>query len=125
MARVPRVGMHRLIYRRVLQCPSCGYRHASRRLPFEATTNFVLAPYTCCIQCGNLRVRRLPERDQIDAMSHHPISVLLGLLFAPIYHCNSCRLQYRDFRKTSPAARVLHGAAPNDYTDHPSQTPQA
>lgn len=123
MARVPRMGMHRLIYRRVLQCPSCGFRHASRRLPFEATTNFALSLHTRCIQCGNQKVRRLPKRDQIDAMSHHPISLLLGLLFAPIYHCSPCRLQYRDFRPTSRAAAALRGAPPSDYADQPPQTP--
>ncbi len=31
-------------------------------------------------------------------MSSHPICLLLALTFAPIYHCNPCRLQYRDWR---------------------------
>jgi hypothetical protein len=59
----------------------------------------VFSRYTRCVQCGSTRVRRLPERDRIDRMSSHPLSVLLGLTFAPIYHCNPCRLQYRDWRK--------------------------
>lgn len=124
MSRVQRVGIQRLLYRRVLQCPSCGFSHALRRLPFAALTSFLLSWHTRCIQCGNKGVRRLSERDHIDAMSYHPISVLLGLFLAPIYHCNHCRLQYRDFRGTSPTAGKLRAVAPNDYAAPPSATPQ-
>ena len=65
--------------------------------------------------CGNRRVRRIPARDRIDAMSAHPLSILLGLLGAPIYHCNACRHQYHDWRPlpavTSSASAASSGAA--------------
>jgi hypothetical protein len=69
--------------------------------------------------CGNTRVRRLPARDRIDAMSAHPLSMLLGLFGAPIYHCNACRHQYHDWRPllaaTSPARAAADGAEGLDF----------
>jgi hypothetical protein len=47
----------------------------------------------------------MPQRDQIDRMTKHPISLLIGLTGAPIYHCGPCRLQYRDWRDVAPEAR--------------------
>lgn len=104
LERVPRSLVERFVYRRVLVCRKCGYRKPVRRMPFESETAFLVSAHTRCIQCGNLRVRRLPKRDMIDRMSAHPISVLAGLMRAPIYHCNPCRLQYHDWRPLDPAA---------------------
>jgi hypothetical protein len=52
-------------------------------------------------------VRLLSERDHIDSRSAHPLSVLLGLTFAPFLHCNPCRLQYHDWRAVHPSARPV------------------
>lgn len=79
-------------------CRSCGTRVHVWRIPFEATWAFVSTRQTSCIMCGNPRVKRIPARDRIDAMSVHPLSILFGLLGAPIYHCNACRHQYHDWR---------------------------
>ncbi|MFN7916254.1 MAG: hypothetical protein U0Q55_13015 [Vicinamibacterales bacterium] len=112
LERVPRSFVERFLYRKVLQCGKCGFRTRERRVPFEAEIEFATAAHTRCIQCGNLRVRRLPKRDMIDRMSTHPISLLAGLVRAPIYHCNPCRLQYHDWRPVHPSAmreRVMPG----------------
>lgn len=104
LARVPRSLFERLLYRKVQQCSKCGFRVRERRVPFQAEIEFVTARHTRCIQCGNLRVRRLPKRDVIDRMSTHPISLMASLARAPIYHCNPCRLQYHDWRQVHPSA---------------------
>jgi hypothetical protein len=77
-------------------------------VPFEATLTFVLSRHSRCIQCGSYKVRRLNGRDEIDRVSAHPLSMLLGLTLAPFYHCNPCRLQYHDWRSADPAARTDH-----------------
>jgi hypothetical protein len=81
-------------------------------VPFESVLHFALSRHTRCIQCGNLRVRRLPKRDRIDRVSAHPLSVLAGVLRAPFYHCNPCRLQYHDWRSPDPAAVRTERSAP-------------
>ncbi|MGE3958960.1 MAG: hypothetical protein AB7H96_19765 [Vicinamibacterales bacterium] len=101
---MPRSFLERLFYRRVQQCARCGHRVRERRVPFESELAYLVSGHTRCIRCGNLRVRRLPKRDGIDAMSAHPLSVLAGLARAPIYHCNPCRLQYHDWRAVLPPA---------------------
>lgn len=116
LERVPRSFLERLLYRKVLQCAKCGYRQTERRIPFETELEFANASHTRCIQCGNLRVRKLPRRDVIDRMSSHPLSVLAGLARAPIYHCNPCRLQYHDWRPVHPSA-VRERAMPAQSTD--------
>jgi hypothetical protein len=73
-------------------------------MPFEKTTTFVFTRYSRCIQCGSFKVRRLAGRDRIDSISTHPLSVLLSVTMAPFYHCNPCRLQYRDWRPVHPTA---------------------
>jgi hypothetical protein len=100
--RVRRSLVSRAIFRRVLHCGACGHHVRQWRKPFEATRTFVFSRHTRCVQCGSSRVRRLPERDRIDRMSTHPVSLLLALTAAPIYHCNPCRLQYRDWRSIGP-----------------------
>ena len=89
-----------------MACGRCGYRARAWRIPFEKTATFVFARYSRCIQCGSYKVRRLSGRDRIDPSSTHPVSVLLALTRAPFYHCNPCRLQYRDWRPVHPSVRA-------------------
>ena len=42
-------------------------------------------------------------------MSLHPFSLIGALVRAPIFHCNVCRHQYRDWRGAGPDA----GASPD------------
>jgi hypothetical protein len=110
LTRTTRTWLQRLLYRRLLCCAACGFEVPDRRLPFKASLRFLASSHSRCIECGTTRVRRLPARDSIDRMSRHPLSLLFGLTFAPIYHCGRCRLQYRDWRR-APAAEPLRGVA--------------
>ena len=100
--RVHRNLLERLVCRRVMACARCRRRFREWRIPLDAEAVFLSSRYTCCIQCGNPQVRRLPKRDGIDRMSSHPLSLLMGLAMSPIYHCRLCRLQYRDWRQVTP-----------------------
>ncbi len=113
--RQRRTSIERVLYRRLWVCRSCGARVHVWRIPFEATWAFVSTRHTSCIMCGNTRVRRIPVRDRIDAMSAHPLSMLFGLMGAPIYHCNACRHQYRDWRSLAPVTEpTADGARESD-----------
>lgn len=92
----------RLLFRRLWICRACGTQLRAWRIPFESTVHFLRSPYTRCISCGNPRVRHLVTRDRIDQMSTHPVSLALGLVRFPIYHCNACRHQYHDWRHVHP-----------------------
>lgn len=107
--RQRRNTVERILYRKLWSCRSCGLRVHVRRIPFQATWSFVSTRHTSCIMCGNTRVRRIPARDRIDAMSAHPLSILFGLMGAPIYHCNACRHQYHDWRSLLSASEPVAG----------------
>ena len=109
--RQRRSSVERVLYRKLWVCRSCGTRVHAWRIPLEATWLFLSTRYTSCIMCGNTRVRRIPARDRIDAMSAHPVSMLFGLAGAPIYHCNACRHQYHDWRPLRAVASQASAAA--------------
>jgi hypothetical protein len=48
-------------------------------------------------------LRRLAERDHIDHMYRHPLSLLQRLLGGKLYHCRYCRIQFYDWRRPAPA----------------------
>lgn len=104
--RTPRSLPGRALFRRIQQCKKCGNRLREWRVPFEASFTFALSRYSRCIQCGSYKVRRLTGRDEIDRVSAHPVSMLIGLTMAPFYHCNPCRLQYHDWRAVHPSVRT-------------------
>ena len=104
--RIPRSLVGRILFRRVQQCRKCGFTQREWRVPFEEELTFILSRYSRCIRCGSYKVRRLQERDQIDRVSNHPLSMLLGLTLAPFHHCNPCRLQYHDWRPVHPSVRT-------------------
>jgi hypothetical protein len=88
--------------RRIDECRVCHARYRTFRVPFSDASRFLFSRYSHCIQCGSKKVKRLAQRDRIDGLSKHPLSVLLGLTFAPLNHCNACRLQYHDWRRPEP-----------------------
>jgi uncharacterized protein with PIN domain len=106
LERTPRSLVGRALFRKVQLCKKCGYRLREWRVPFEAALTFMLSRYSRCIQCGSYKVRRLTGRDEIDRVSVHPLSMLVGLTLAPFYHCNPCRLQYHDWRAVHPSAKT-------------------
>jgi uncharacterized protein with PIN domain len=113
LERVPRSFIGRLFFRRIRQCPKCHQTVRERRIPFEDAFRFIFSRWTRCIRCGGYRVQRIRQRDMIDRMSFHPLSRLMAVTFAPIYHCHLCRLQYRDWRGLHPdvAANAAQQAA--------------
>ncbi len=104
--RVPRTWTGRALFRKVQLCKTCGFRLRDWRVPFEASYTFIASRESRCIQCGTFKVRRLSGRDEIDPVSTHPLSLLIGLTMAPYYHCNPCRLQYHDWRPVHLTVRT-------------------
>ena len=45
-----------------------------------------------------LAISEVAKRDRVDTISHHPLSVIQHLTFAPLNKCPACRLQYFDWR---------------------------
>jgi DNA-directed RNA polymerase subunit RPC12/RpoP len=80
-----------------LQCSQCG-----RDYRVERSWTFFLGPYARCPSCGDYAVQPLRGRDPIDRMWLNPISYLQRFLFAPLYHCALCRLQFYDWRRRRP-----------------------
>jgi len=67
---------------------------------------FVFSRHSRCLKCGKTeRVSRLAKRDYIDGFSKSPLSLLQGVMGAPINRCSACRLQYYDWRGPSPEAK--------------------
>ena len=86
-----------------LTCAHCGYDHA-----FKTVSFFSLSAR--CPECHGFDLRRRRSRDRIDRMNHNPLRFLQHLFGAPLYHCESCRLQFFDLRskQESPLANVSH-----------------
>jgi hypothetical protein len=106
LARERRRPVERLYLARIEACRRCGARVRTFRVPMANAVRFLASRHTHCIQCGTAKVRRLPARDHIDAMSKHPLSLLFQLTLAPIVHCGACRLQYHDWRLPEPLPAV-------------------
>ncbi len=76
----------------------------------ERTYMYHLGPVTRCHRCGTQRLVRLKERDHIDPMYHHPLSLLQRLFSGSrLFHCRFCRIQFWDRR---PAADEVAAAVP-------------
>ena len=100
--QVHRSAAQRVLYLRLYQCRMCLTYVARPRSwvgPFVGpSVIFILSRHTLCIRCGNTEVRRMSHRDYVDSMSKHPFAVLMRLTGAPLNRCQSCRLQYHDWR---------------------------
>ncbi|MCC6585765.1 MAG: hypothetical protein IT168_03525 [Bryobacterales bacterium] len=83
----------RLVYEVVFRCEDC-----NRRFGLPKAWTFAWRPYVNCPKCGQTNLDRRTKRDHIDRMHRHPISRIQQLLFAPLYHCHLCRLQFYDWR---------------------------
>jgi len=103
LKKTHRTVFQKLLYSGAFVCPRCGLRTRRFRPRLRVTSIFVFSRYTHCINCGSARVHRLAKRDRVDTMSHHPLSVIQHLTFAPLNKCPACRLQYFDWRRPEPA----------------------
>ena len=106
LVRIHRTRTQKLLFSEAFHCANCGQhqRYLHPILDFNAA--FFKSRYTCCVQCGNTRVRPLPARDLLERRSRHPVSQLFRLVGAPLRICPLCRLQYHDWRPIEPAAPV-------------------
>lgn len=96
--RVRRTRLQRVVYADMYLCTKCGYRVGHFRTPLQANLEYVFSRHTRCIRCATDHVHRQPHRDRIDRLSNHPLSWLWRLTLAPLNKCDTCRLQYFDWR---------------------------
>ena len=99
LIRMHRSVLQRLLYSGAYRCKGCGRKSFRMQRWIFATYHSVFCGHSRCVNCGGNRVHRVSKRDRIDSLSRHPLSILLGLFFAPLVKCPSCRLQFHDFRK--------------------------
>ena len=99
LTRVHRSVLQRLLYSGAYRCKGCGRTSFRMHRWIFATYGSVSCGHSRCIYCGGSRVHRVHKNDRVDSFSRHPLSVLLGLFFAPVVKCPSCRVQFHDFRK--------------------------
>jgi hypothetical protein len=104
LIKIHRSAIQKLFYSELYRCSVCG--QTSAILPRWLLANFyvVFSLHSRCVRCGGHDVYRLDKHDRIDSLSKHPLSVLQGLLLAPLLKCPHCRLQFHDFRKPLPAS---------------------
>jgi hypothetical protein len=92
------------VYSAIYICPNC---QSELRVPYRGVyinVAFVFSRHTHCPRCGTANTLRSARRDSVDSLSHHPLSWIQHLLWAPLYHCIDCRLQYYDWRQLEPMA---------------------
>jgi len=106
LARVPRTLADKLIWSEIYACPTCKRRTGTYYRFLYAHCRFMFSRHSRCIRCGSEAVRRLMKRDEVDGFTHNPLGLILALTAAPINHCNSCRLQFFDWRNPRPRAKV-------------------
>ncbi len=93
LKRIHRTFTERFFYMGIFECPQC---REVKRIARRYT--YYLSKEARCPLCGTHRLRVLAERDHIDRMHRHPMSLLQRMMGGRIYHCRFCRLQFYDRR---------------------------
>jgi hypothetical protein len=91
-----RTFWQRFIYKAIRECRDCKARITE---PRRFTFRFMRRAR--CPECGARTLRQFSGRDPIERMTHHPLSLLQGLLGGHLYFCPLCRLQFYDWRRLS------------------------
>ena len=104
LLRVRRSLTARILYLSVYKCSFCEVRTATAR-PFT----FWLARRSQCPRCGNRRLDRMLERNEIERLYLRPLVLAQSLLRAKLYHCPDCDLQFSERPGDKPEA--LKGTA--------------
>lgn len=94
--------VHRHYYERLgcaaaYACRKCNFR-VRRFYRWWYSFRFVFSLRSRCVRCGTSQVQRVNDRDRIDSVSKHPLSLLQQILGAPLNKCSFCRLRYYDLR---------------------------
>lgn len=104
--RVHRNPLEKLVYADAYTCSKCHRRYRVHSARVNAFFDFTFSLHTHCIRCGTPRVHRQLKRDRVDSVSKRPYSMLCRMTGAPRYKCDSCRLQYYDWRSPVPEPRA-------------------
>ncbi len=107
--RCRRSLLERLLYEAVVRCSGC-----QRRFTAGQSWTFMFRTYVNCPKCGQTRLDRRRTQDGIDRVYKSPLSWLQRFLFAPIYHCRDCRIQFYDWRPRKSTQRESISAAAGD-----------
>jgi hypothetical protein len=105
VVRTQRTRLQKVFFSAAFRCSHCTYRTQQLHPAVDVNLRFIFSRFTRCMRCGHQHVHRLAQRDRLDPMSKHPMSVLLRLTGAPLRKCPFCRLQYCDWRSRVPAVR--------------------
>jgi hypothetical protein len=96
--RVGRSWWQRIWYVARYECPACKLQVLYYRFP-----SYWFSFYRRCPQCGDTEMKRHQRGDAIEKMYRNPISLLQVLVFAPLWNCRYCRMDFFDLR---PGLRV-------------------
>ena len=95
--RVRRNHLEKLVFISVHGCSECDFRIRKSRWSSPAL-HFVFSTSSSCPRCETLQVHPAIEREPLNDLSKHPVSLLQQIFRAPRRRCYSCRLEYHDFR---------------------------
>ena len=105
VSRQRRTRAERWKYSAVYECADCLHRIGISYLeqpPKPTVPHFLRMPWITfhvrCPQCGSFQLTVQKERDHIEGFSVNPLRLIQRLLFAPMYYCADCRLQFNDVR---------------------------
>ena len=96
-----RAAWQKLLFSAAYSCVECRRISYTLHPWMYATFAAVKSRRSRCFRCGRDRVYRV-DSGRRGRMSKHPISRLLGLLFAPVLKCEYCDLYFHDFRRPRP-----------------------
>ena len=89
----------------VYECDDCLHRIGVSYLnkpPKFAMPRFLRMPWITfharCPECGSFQLQVQMERDYIEGFKINPLRVMQRLLYARMYYCAGCRLQFHDIR---------------------------
>jgi hypothetical protein len=103
--RVRRNLFERLVFVSIHGCSECDIRVRRSRWSAPAL-HFAFSTSTSCPRCETLQVHPASEREPLNKLSKHPLSLLQQIFRAPRRRCSFCRLEYHDFRPASETKEV-------------------
>jgi hypothetical protein len=101
LRRVHRTFWERFHFLAIYECVECDIEQCLPR-PWR----YHFGPQALCPRCGNARLTRLKERDQIDPMQGGLWNLFKRLAGGKLAHCRFCRLQFYDRRPIDAGTTV-------------------
>ena len=97
MRRSHRTLLERLKYFAAYRCQRCHLRVRTTYLEMLPALKHVSSP-----KCGWYDLSVLGSRDRIDRLTRNPLRLLLRFIGGRLYHCEHCRFQFYDLRRSLP-----------------------